>query len=98
MLTLINDAPLQGCRGNLYIPRKSSSSNDGDDNDKNNNKKLPKNHLTEIEVEEEEITAASLEKCYQLQKMNYHISQLPFAPQCPPAPLLGTPVSLNQRK
>ena len=83
-----DDIQLKGCRGNVYIPRGSSSSGD-DDRNKN------KNNLTKVEIEEEEITAESLEKCYQYQRMNYHISQLPMAPKCPDAPYLGAPVSLE---
>jgi len=40
------------------------------------------------------VTELELEKCYQLQRMNYLVSQLPGSAKCPPAPYLGDSRSL----
>lgn len=64
------------CRGNVRIYT--------------NNTATQSNHrtITYIEVEEK-INPDDVKKCYMKQKINYHVSQLPMAAVCPPAPYLG---------
>ena len=35
---------------------------------------------------------------FELQKMNFHMSQLPFYPKCPSAPILGKSLTLPMPK
>jgi len=77
---------LKTCRGYAVLPSGSGNNN-------NNFVDHPK-----YDGYEDEITSEDLEKCYQLQKINYHVSQLPYAPKCPDAPLPLAPRSLPMVK
>jgi len=57
-------------------------------NQYNRNKNSSKHNSNKIYPDPPIPTDEELIKCMMLQKMNYHISQLPFAPKCPDAPVL----------